>query len=113
MTGLTTEERKVIRENLLDQGFTRVSPTFLTKADPEEYRDKGDGAYKEDWSGPGNTRITLTWQPKRVPPEPVYGMCTACGAVEVELNRATGTRDLSGMGESAKYPTGYGCEVCS
>ena len=46
-------------------------------------------------------------------PSPVYGMCTACGAVEVELNRVTGTRDLSGMGESPRYPTGYGCEVCS
>lgn len=44
---------------------------------------------------------------------PVYGMCTACGSVEVELRHATGTRDLSDIGESAAYPTGYGCEVCS
>jgi hypothetical protein len=45
--------------------------------------------------------------------EPTYGMCTACGSVEVELRRVTGTRDLSYMGESATYPVGYGCEVCS
>ncbi|WP_370246926.1 hypothetical protein [Nocardioides sp.] len=44
---------------------------------------------------------------------PVYGMCTACGSVEVALNKQTGTRDLSGIGESPEYPTGYGCEVCS
>lgn len=45
--------------------------------------------------------------------EPVYGMCTACGAVEVALNRVTGTRNLAAVGESAAYPTGYGCEVCA
>lgn len=42
-----------------------------------------------------------------------YGMCTACGSVEVALNQVTGTRDLSSIGESADYPTGFGCEVCS
>lgn len=42
-----------------------------------------------------------------------WGMCTACGSVEVILNAVTGVRDLSGIGESAEYPTGYGCEVCS
>lgn len=41
------------------------------------------------------------------------GMCTACGSIEVELIRPTGTRDLSDIGESAAYPVGYGCEVCS
>ena len=46
-------------------------------------------------------------------PDPTYGLCTACRSVEVALNRPTGTRDLSHMGESDKYPTGYGCEVCS
>ena len=45
-------------------------------------------------------------------PARTYGMCTGCGAVEVALNNVTGTRDLSGIGESANYPTGYGCEVC-
>ncbi|AID58970.1 hypothetical protein PBI_GAIA_154 [Mycobacterium phage Gaia] len=44
--------------------------------------------------------------------EPVYGMCTACGSIEVRLNRATGYRDLSHMGESDHYPTGHGCEAC-
>lgn len=43
----------------------------------------------------------------------VYGYCTACHSVEVALNKATGTYDLSYMGESDAYPTGYGCEVCS
>ena len=43
----------------------------------------------------------------------VYGMCTGCGSVEVRLRNPTGTRDLSGIGESATYPTGYGCEVCA
>lgn len=42
-----------------------------------------------------------------------YGMCTACGSVEVQLVTVTGARDLSDVGESASYPTGYGCEVCS
>lgn len=46
-------------------------------------------------------------------PAPVTGLCTACGAVEVRLVRVTGTRDLSGIGEHAAYPTGYGCEVCA
>jgi hypothetical protein len=45
--------------------------------------------------------------------DPVYGMCTACGAVEVALIKATGTRDLSAIGEHHAYPTGYGCEVCA
>lgn len=42
-----------------------------------------------------------------------YGMCTACGAVEVALNMVTGFRDLSAIGEHEKYPTGYGCEMCA
>jgi hypothetical protein len=45
--------------------------------------------------------------------EPTYGMCRACGACEVELVPPFGTTDLSSIGESAEYPTGYGCEVCS
>lgn len=45
-------------------------------------------------------------------PEIVYGLCTHCGAVEVRLNRPSGTRDLSHIGESSEYPVGYGCEVC-
>ncbi|WPH57837.1 hypothetical protein [Mycobacterium phage WXIN] len=43
----------------------------------------------------------------------VYGQCTACGSIEVALNRATHTIDHSDIGESAVYPAGYGCEVCS
>jgi len=43
----------------------------------------------------------------------VYGMCTACGSVEVALDKPTGTRNLSHIGESANYPVGYGCVVCS
>lgn len=45
--------------------------------------------------------------------EPTYGQCTGCGALEVLLRNPTGTRDLSSFGESAEYPIGYGCEVCS
>lgn len=51
--------------------------------------------------------------PAEGPTTPTYGMCTSCGSVEVELVEATGTRDLSGIGESASYPTGHGCEVCA
>lgn len=47
------------------------------------------------------------------PAEPTYGMCTACGAVEVALVKPSGTRDLSAIGEHAAYPTGYGCEGCA
>lgn len=42
-----------------------------------------------------------------------YGLCLHCGSVEVALNCVTGTRDLSDIGESDTYPTGYGCEVCA
>lgn len=45
--------------------------------------------------------------------ERVSGMCTACGAIETWLIKATGSRDFSSIGESAAYPTGYGCELCS
>jgi len=44
--------------------------------------------------------------------EPIYGKCRACGAVETRLDHADGTTDLSAIGESDKYPTGYGCELC-
>lgn len=47
------------------------------------------------------------------PAAPSYGACTACGSVEVALVRTTGARDMSGIGESDSYPTGYGCEVCA
>lgn len=53
----------------------------------------------------------LSPKPEKV--TPTYGLCLACRSVEVELNNATGTRDLSYMGESSAYPTGYGCEACS
>lgn len=43
----------------------------------------------------------------------IYGHCTACWSIEVALNEATGTRDLSSIGESDAYPTGYGCELCA
>lgn len=46
-------------------------------------------------------------------PGTTIGACTACGSVEVVLDEATGTRDLSDIGESAAYPTGHGCELCS
>ena len=43
----------------------------------------------------------------------VYGMCLACRSIEVGLVEQIGTRDLSDIGESDTYPTGYGCEVCA
>lgn len=51
--------------------------------------------------------------PTPLPEVLTFGMCTGCGAAEVALNEPTGTRDLSSIGESANYPTGYGCEVCA
>lgn len=42
-----------------------------------------------------------------------YGMCLGCRSIEVALNKPTGTRDLSDIGESDTYQTGYGCEVCA
>ena len=47
------------------------------------------------------------------PDGPVYGQCTACGAIEVALHNVTHHRDLSAIGESPRYPFGYGCELCS
>lgn len=45
--------------------------------------------------------------------EPVYGMCIHCGSIEVRLTHPPfGTRDLSDIGESDRYPLGSGCEVC-
>lgn len=82
----------------------------------------------EAWGCGGNGRNRQGWTDKNGYPEDQYGdcgfpcrdtevtssgMCTGCGSVEVSLNKATGTHDLSSMGESATYPTGYGCEVCS
>lgn len=46
-------------------------------------------------------------------PAPTYGMCTACGSVEVALDTVDGHADLSATGESSEYPLGSGCEVCS
>lgn len=43
---------------------------------------------------------------------PVYGQCTMCGAIETKLNKVSGYRDLSSIGESDRYPVGYGCELC-
>jgi hypothetical protein len=45
--------------------------------------------------------------------DPVYGQCTHCGAVEVELAEVTGYRDFSPLGEPDRYPVGYGCELCA
>jgi hypothetical protein len=45
--------------------------------------------------------------------EKTYGHCTHCGAVEVELVKVAGYRDLSSIGESDRYPVGYGCELCA
>lgn len=47
------------------------------------------------------------------PSVPVNGACLSCGSVEVLLNRVTGFRDLSAIGESSRYPIGDGCEACS
>lgn len=42
--------------------------------------------------------------------EPTYGKCTACGSVEVVLNKPSGTTAIEG--ECDRYPVGYGCELC-
>ena len=74
-----------------------------------------------DCYGTGSDEFAHTPSPCRrcggsglVPEKPrAYGLCTNCGAIEVALNKRTGTRDFSAIGESATYPTGYGCEVCA
>lgn len=43
----------------------------------------------------------------------IYGQCTACGSIEVELDSIKGYRDFSDIGESDCYPVGYGCEACA
>lgn len=40
------------------------------------------------------------------------GQCLSCGAIETILNKVTGYKDFSGIGESERYPVGYGCELC-
>lgn len=54
-----------------------------------------------------------TWLRAQPKPPKVYGLCTSCRSVEVELVQVIGFRDLSYMGESDRYPVGYGCEVCA
>lgn len=61
--GLTTEERVDVRSALIALGFRRGAPLNW---DESTHLDKGDGAYTEEWWGPGNTHIALTWQPKAV-----------------------------------------------
>ena len=72
--------------------------------------ERGENAMRSDiltallrWLGGG--RMTDTSE--------TYGLCTACGSVEVALVKVSGTRDLSDIGESPTYRTGYGCEVCA
>lgn len=52
-------------------------------------------------------------RPGWTPPEQTYGKCGLCGCVEVALNKVAGFVDLSDIGESSRYPLGYGCELCS
>lgn len=47
------------------------------------------------------------------PPINRNGRCLSCGAIETQLNRIAGYEDLSSIGESERYPVGYGCELCS
>lgn len=54
----------------------------------------------------------LRAHPKAVKAAPTYGMCLSCRAIEVELFDVIGTRDFSNIGESDRYPVGYGCEAC-
>lgn len=65
MTGLTTEERKNLRLALHDLGFIRTPPLVYSE---EKHLDRGDGAYTEEWSGPGGTHLSLDWAPKLVEP---------------------------------------------
>lgn len=45
---------------------------------------------------------------------PIIGQCSACGSIEVHLvGNVLRTMDLSTMGESPRYPVGYGCELCA
>ena len=60
--GLTTEERRDIRQALIDLGFRRGAPLNW---DQSTHLDKGDGAYAEEWWGPGRTHLAVTWQAKR------------------------------------------------
>ena len=76
-----------------------------------------------DWRNPnwryGFAEAGATWaehaadHSRDAEDERTVGMCTSCGAIEVYLNKATGRRDFAGIGESAEYPTGYGCELCA
>lgn len=60
-----------------------------------------------------NVVARIASAPHRHRSAPVYGLCLHCGAIEVRLDSVTGHRDFSRIGESATYPVGNGCEVCS
>lgn len=62
---------------------------------------------------PSQCSICIAEEDAREPLSGTYGQCGACGAIEANLVRVTGTRDLSAIGESDAYPIGYGCEHCA
>lgn len=49
----TTDERKALRETLIERGFTRAASTY----------DNGDGAYCETFVN-GSNVVSLNWGPK-------------------------------------------------
>ncbi|GAB3776659.1 hypothetical protein FB382_004359 [Nocardioides ginsengisegetis] len=62
---------------------------------------------------PSQCQICQAEEDAREPLSGVYGACAGCGAIEANLVKPTGARDLSAIGEHHAYPTGYGCEFCA
>lgn len=95
-------------------------PECVPSVSQEGSRDTGERVCPPSPLPTGGTHSTSPSRvcPATVSPDPhddtpTYGLCTACGSVEVALTNPTATRDLSAIGEHYAYPTGYGCEVCS
>lgn len=84
----TTDERKALRETLIESGFTRITCTY----------DDGNGVYSETFKI-GSNVVTLDWGPKTehkefVPPAKRGARCRLCaqpwGYYHVETCRHSG-----------------------
>lgn len=108
---MRTPMAEQIRLRLQNDGFTKVSwdevpekvfSYLLHRQAPIEWQSNPDKVKGRSW----------VWLKGEWPSPPVYGQCTYCGCIEVELDRQVGIQDLSEIGEAPEYPFGSKCEVC-
>ena len=69
---MNTDERKQVRESLIEKGFYRTGHTSDVS---------GAGAYAEMWAHPDGTTLTVDWAPKSTIPTPERPHARDCGFV--------------------------------